>query len=832
MRNEQRNKAIAALAMMASALLAACGGGYGGNDPDDGDNGARLAGPSRSTSIALTADDRRLVVVNTQDDSVSVIAVRKADGSDSAEKLKEIAVGDEPRFVALSPDDREAYVANTAAGTVSVIALDSLQKVADIDVGVEPRGIAVTPNGTRLYVANHTAGTVTAVDLKTRKAIGSIAVGGNPMALAISNDGDGDDSDETVFVTQFFSELIAGRNQVDDQARRGVVRSFVVGQPQQLTTTTLAPLADSGFTARRAQFCAKTRSEPDPTQPTLKSEVFCPDTTIADANDPKLAKDPQGAFPNQLFAALIRGGKLFVPSVGAAPEPPTNFNINLQALVSVVDTASRTELAGVSPFNLNAQIKLEAQPAKADEKTSLARLFGNEIVALDASADGSDVLLLSRGGNYVLRARHDGSGRLDIQAPGAVQRFQTGNMPSGVVISADGKRAYTNNEVNVSVTAIALDGAGVLTRDIPSGAVPEPGSVEHKLLIGKLAFFTALGVPDNGFATTPVRAIEPLRFRNQASDNAWSSCASCHNEGLADGVTWSFGAGPRQTIPLDSHFAKAAPGSPQFLAHERISNWSAIRGSVTDFDINSRDEQGGGGFAGGVPFVDGVQVTAVDGVFNHGRTRGISESLDAMTAWVGVVRTYRQPQGDAGTLAAGRALFQTACASCHGGAKWSKSEIVYDNDPSFLKAPIAGDKAIDPRVANIAAQIVSFNLPNRDAPQDTLNFLDKVGSFDAASDFEINKTGTAALGAVGFNAPSLLGVAYNAPYFHDGSATTLAEVFARHTLALGPGPATIAQALGADLPKLDAFVRSIDATTAPLDSDTEAFKQRHPDVFP
>ena len=57
--------------------------------------------------------------------------------------------------------------------------------------------------------------------------------------------------------------------------------------------------------------------------------------------------------------------------------------------------------------------------------------------------------------------------------------------------------------------------------------------------------------------------------------------------------------------------------------------------------------------------------------------------------------------------------------------------------------------------------------------------LDNVGTFNAASPIEIRGAaavagqttqGFAPFGAGGFNSPSLLGVAYSGPYFHDGSA--------------------------------------------------------------
>src|SRR5215208_2191854 len=50
------------------------------------------ATPSRSTTIALTSDETRLVVVNREANSVSIIQVKDAQGNDVAVKLAEIGV--------------------------------------------------------------------------------------------------------------------------------------------------------------------------------------------------------------------------------------------------------------------------------------------------------------------------------------------------------------------------------------------------------------------------------------------------------------------------------------------------------------------------------------------------------------------------------------------------------------------------------------------------------------------------------------------------------------------------------------------------------------------
>ena len=80
--------------------------------------------------------------------------------------------------------------------------------------------------------------------------------------------------------------------------------------------------------------------------------------------------------------------------------------------------------------------------------------------------------------------------------------------------------------MNVSVTAIALDTNTVLTRDIPAGVLPRPDTFEHFILAGKLAFFTALGMPDNGIFDIQIWDFVPLNDKGKASSNGWSSCGS------------------------------------------------------------------------------------------------------------------------------------------------------------------------------------------------------------------------------------------------------------------------------------------------------------------
>lgn len=868
-KHDMAPRTMSCLFALSLAVAAGCGGGGGGyGDDDPGDDGSHeidvptptAALPGRSSTIALTSNNQRLVVVNRQNHSVSVIQVRDANGQDTSQKLGEVSVGQEPRYVALSPDDKTAWVTNAMDGTVSVLDISNgapVIKGSPIKVGTEPRGIAVTPNGRYALVANHTNGSISVIQTQTGTVINTVKVGGNPMAISISNDGDTDDRDEVVYVTRFFSELIDPVNRPDgfNDSKQGVIDYFAVGdaisaQPA-VAQHFIAPMADSGFAADRRHYCRNTRDTLQ-TQGDVKffnsgaqgtgngaaalaSDVFCPDTMSTDASaNGAIAKTLQGAYPNQLFSAVLRDQLLYVPSVGASPEPPVKFNVNVQALVTTLDITSGNE----TTTNINNQIKSEVQPS--NPTTSLERLFGNELVAIDANAAGNDFLLVSRGGNYVIRASRASNGTLDIGAPNQVVRFQTGNIPSGVVMSLDGTRAYTNNEVNTSVTVMDLQTNSVLQRDISASEPPAPGTQKHRNIVGKLAFFTALGLPDkldtdgNGSFDIGVRDIEPLAFRNKASDNGWSGCSSCHDDGHADNVTWIFPTGPRQTIALEGSFSK------NNLDDQRIMNWSGVQGSVTDFNNNARGVQGGIGFA---TDVNGADLTA--SVFNHGPTKGVSDSLDAMSEWVArSVRSPNMPAPEATSEHIGRQLFASNCSSCHGGDKWTKSSILgYQNNPTFASNPLGADFFVqggllpqDPNLKTAGPQIASLN-----ANGTITNFLDNVGTRNGSNPLELRGAGTigggvisvagdpnaglavapqstqgfASLGVAGFNTPSLLGIAYQAPYLHDGSAATLDEVFDRHQLPAA-GNATISATIGdaTHLKNLKEFVLSIDQNTA------------------
>jgi YVTN family beta-propeller protein len=404
--------------LFALFVLVIAGLGLRAMNPDDPNAPDTIKGvPTRSTSIDINKKGKLLVNVNTDANSVTVFRVE----GDDLVKLAEIPVGREPNSVAIKSKGNLAYVTNSESGTVSVVHLEQLEVVAEIAVGTEPKGCALTPKGGKLFVANFTSGNVSVIDTNSNTVVQTVPLGGNPYAVAITDNG-GKDDDQIVFVSQFFAEpLPGGPGEGFDDGRQAAVFAFNAGTFAP-TKITLAPMLNSGFTANREPLC------PPPLGMAI-NDTFCPDPN-APPGDPVNTQDPQGAFPNQLHALLMRGNRLFVPTIGAAPEPPVRFNTNVQALVNVVDVAGLVDIPALQ-VNLNAQIATEADPG---DPTTLQKLFGNDIVAMDANKDGTDYFIVSRGGNYVLRATAaDENTPLNINAPNTI-RIQTGNIPTGIVL--------------------------------------------------------------------------------------------------------------------------------------------------------------------------------------------------------------------------------------------------------------------------------------------------------------------------------------------------------------------------------------------------------------
>ena len=770
---------------------------------------------SASSTIQMGQDNKTIYVLNrgtgATNGSLDVIQVKDSFGNDTNVTLAEVPnLGKEPESVSVSADQTTAYVSEGTGNQVFVVSnltTPANISVNSVAVGSEPRGTALSPSGNQLYVAQFSDGTLSVINT-TSLAVSTLNLTyGNtslqhPYAVLVTTDGTGTDTNSSVFVSDFYAQPapaavnpdgVAGSpnstvDQIEtfDTGKVGVVGVLSAYTNTMTNTISLNPML-TGFTDNRTALAAGVAAFP----------------TYAAAAGVNASAHPTFAYFNQLYSLAQDPAtkKIYVNSISASPEPPVNFNANVQALVGVIDPVNGF-LANQS-LNLNAKIKVEnggvSPTAPFNATTEFVREFAGDTVAT-AISNGT-VVFVSRSGSHALIGNVDSTGNVSLNSSTntIATRVPTGSIPNGVAVDAYGTRAYVNSEVAMTVTPINLATNTTVSPDFSgtNTSLPAVNTTAHNALIGKLVFFTGLGAGPLNLTGSNIRSIDTHPLRDLASADNWSSCASCHAAGLSDGVTWSFPDGPRQTIPLDGTFSKVS-------SNQRILNWSATRSSVTDFNQNSIKVQGGVGFA-----VNNSTTVFYD--HGPGAAAGLSDALDLETLWIQkAVRTFNHPSTlNQASVTAGNVAFQAlACNQCHNGDQWTSSQVNWSL-PLFTASPAASGTVIGSAEVNgtvspgisaltgftaleVPNGVIAFFTPTGGNLTSITNQFTGISSdvapgYSPTLDLSGNQTTELkGLGAVGnlsdappasFNVPSLLGLANSAPYGHNGRAQTLAAVF-------------------------------------------------------
>jgi DNA-binding beta-propeller fold protein YncE/cytochrome c553 len=824
---------------------------------------------TNGSAVVLTRDDAITVATNRTANTISIFSNTLGGATPAATRTAVIpaaATEAEPWAAVIGNDDNTAYV--ILRRTQELVRVSSLRSVptitARINVGSEPTGLAISPMGGHVYVANWADGTVSDVNvtgatmtvartINLNPALGGAGSLGptvtgtttrpglaHPRAIVITNDNDTDESDETVYVTEFFAQRVqAGvtglpsdisRTDID---HRGLVYHFSVGTPT-VNTITLPRFTATGFGA-------------------------------------------SGCFPTQLYAAALKGPRLFVTSLCESPRGPVAAQENLFAAIMVVNTTTQQpEAANHVLLTRQFQDRYEAT-ATAVPDTAARRfpLIPNDIAFLPTS---SVAYVSSYGSDAIFRVQFAADGSLAgvgnspsqhfIDLGGAAAPAGPGRLPIGIAVAnTTAGRAVALNENTRNLSLIDL-GTQVAAAVVASADPPAAGRATNDNL-GRRFFVTGLG-------------------RWSRNGQGWGSCEGCHPDGLTDNVTWSFAAGPRQTTSLDGTFDRSGD-------HQRILNWTGIFDEVHDFEGNTRGASGGVGALvhrnndGATPPV----VSNADRIINDGSAvtapqlatatpqAGLSGSTRSITAgtpgtapvrstledWEQIdlyVRTIRPPRAPSTLVAddvtAGRTLFTNNCAGCHGSPAgsnlWTIARRFYEpnearNNPvtgtlrtttytgfptafAALNQPSANGVGAIPGTAPfriLTATIMAQGAGGGDQISCILRSVGTIGGTTMAPTavvpagvpvFEVRANGTAAaMGVTGFNPPALVGMGSGAPFFHGGNARTLEEmldnVFRSHHQAMAANfldPTDTNRAR--DVRQLVAFLLSIDDDTMPV----------------
>jgi hypothetical protein len=595
----------------------------------------------------------------------------------------------------------------------------------------------------------------------------------------------------------------------------------------------LAPLADTGFNFPRGGFVTMAAGD-------------APRTIFADGGVDGTVAQPTGAFPNMLLSIALFDGRAFVPNSAASPEPPLRFNGNVQSLLSVFDTGTDTR-SPAQTFNLNRGINfdLPAGLLDAQVRDNTDRLFPSAPVDIACSDATGVCWVVSQGSDFVVRMSFN-AGAPTINAPTMAGPFavspvvriltidpqnatSSGRNPRGIVLDADGTHGYVVCPTTRDVVVADLVGNTVLQRVRSSELPTDPA--ELSILRGKIDFFTS---------------------RPFWSDRGWGGCWSCHPDGRTDNVTWSFEAGPRQTISLDGTFSNI-----DGLHDQRLLNWTPVRDENPDFELNTRGVFGGRGFITTNTDVngDGITPDSDPNVRNYGpASSNRAQQQDDITNWIAFgIRSPIAPHPTSGNVGERAQHLRLARARRRELRRVPQRRQVDDEPRDVRPDRREPDPGTDTGIVNIADPLGVFlngfnstagagracEVPPPPGATERLRIMRQVGTFAATNPIEVRHAAlspintvppalavNAAFGGDGFNAPSLLGVFDSAPYFRTGAVQTLEEAFG---IGTDPDFSPRSRHTGAPVPAATANVLDTDASAV---ADLIAFLQHDRRQYP
>ncbi len=615
-------KVLVSVALAAAALNLACEPEPRGIEPGT----APVSGP-----IAITADDARIIVASEDHDEVLIV-----DRSTRA-VLQRVAVGDSPSHLILSGG--KAIVTSRYGHSIAVVDVDRAAVVQTIAVGTEPMGLVeIEPGVVAVVLAGDRA--VAIVDVEAGRVLDTIALSvDDPRAVALLADG-------TLYVSHMsqgaFSRVdpvrgtstlvpVSTANQFGVRLIPEHLRSLtvdpaygtvLVAHSQANADTVRAPIGDPGFEEPGIvdggcgySGCATELGAVVPAITEVDPDV---DTVLVPQSDPAtlgVTVDP-GCFECDVSQPVG-------PGFGIAAAPPSVLN----------------------PF---------------DTRFLGVQLSNPTAVALFDGGRGQLVVNMSTK-NAVLLRRH-----LKGTASDVIAVAPLGNGASGVTISHDGETAFVWNQFDAAITEIELekvpdrdtstrfdDGTRVdgppANVSVPETLPAAPGADGESAQFGLVRELSTRSFVIADDALDQASSLGRKMFHDatdvRISKDGTVSCASCHPDGRADGRTWQFTFGPRNTPQLGGDILDTAP----FHWPGDVPTVAALN----DMTVK--------------PFMGGEGMTARD--------------FEPIAAFLGTIRQAPSRAAARGALSElelrGKAVFEseaTGCTSCHAGADFTDNQ--------------------------------------------------------------------------------------------------------------------------------------------------------------
>jgi YVTN family beta-propeller protein len=586
--------------------------------------------------------------------------------------------------IVLGRDGSSLFIANGDADTVSIVNVKDRKLVKEIAVGKEPRELTASKDGKTLYVTCRYANSVEWIDTRSGKVVGMLKTGIEPYGIVASPDG------KRLYVSNYRSSTIS----VIDAATKKSLQTIPVGEkPRALS------LSADGLKLYVAHYLSGDISAIDTRDYAVTAGI-----KLSPSPDVKDRKKSQGA-PNALEQIRITpdGKQAWVA------HQLTNTDTKIQF--------EETVFPALSLVNLEMGKELPKERKELFDALDVKDKFGKTTIV-----SGPMDIAFSPDGQYAYELM-GGSEDLvvyDLKRGGrAVQivRRLPGDYPIGMAVSDNGTEMYVHNANSHDVVYVKLPSAdGPAQAKVDGKPLPVIGDDPLSPLVrkGKTAFYSA---NSDEFPLT---------------GNNWMSCATCHADGEADGMTLLTAKGPRN-VPSN------------VLAMETgLFLWDGSRDDFYDYIHTVQDEMGGfDGIDPGKPLPEETKQLMDE----------IAAYLKDASSFPVPQSPYRDADGSMTVEAeAGQKLFEgkAGCIACH-----------------------AGDALTDSGEAKDKAGVLTTDNTDHLYDVGTSGALDADSKGDARAGFTNPRL------KAYFDVPTLRGVWTTAPYLHDGSAAALEDVLKR-----------------------------------------------------
>jgi mono/diheme cytochrome c family protein len=579
--------------------------------------------PRQSGSVHLAADQRTIAVADSDNDTVTMLAL---DGA-QATILSRIATGEGPSHVLVSADGR-AFVTERRSATVSVYDGRTGRKLCTTQVAQDPFAMALSSDGRTLLVTSGASAKLTAIDTQTLRTKWVVDTAREPRAVAFNRSG------ARAILSHIAGKPLSVLDLSDERPRAlDVADAPVPVETQRVGAGSIAPFGEeSGHSDLIGS----------PTRDDFRHTFSSPLIPVSTA---QVRPVPSQAWS---LAAMVESDEIVVsfmvnrtgrelPPIaridryggGSVSEQRQNEKVTFALGVFDPNTLQwkRFEMPnGVRNFRRGSRESLSAFASQHAVRIPMAATFdprsGSLIVASTGTSELASIPLASPAATpvrtnaseatsgFIARdVRRSRPQTIGLVNPSVVtaQHEETLPQPSGVVTTSDG----------VTIVYSQFEHAIEVRKDGQRNRVSIGGErLPQDVARGRRLFYTA---------------------NNPALTSGGLSCGGCHPDGRDDGLVWFLANGPRQTPTLAARLV--AP-----------FNWTGSHRTIEGNVAQTVTRLGG----------TGLPIADVDAIAAY-----VQRGIDAPRAEPPV----EQPSDE--LVARGREVFMTTgnCAGCHDPAR-------------------------------------------------------------------------------------------------------------------------------------------------------------------